>query len=449
MLMRTVSGLRGIVGSDLTPDVLVRHLRAFLQVTGARKIAVGRDSRITGPAVDRVICSACELAGVDVVELGLATTPTVELAVETLGCGGGIIITASHNPSEWNALKFLTKDGTFLVAEQIEQLNKLADAGQFDWQPWDKIGSIDFYQGGDADHIKATLALPYIDADLIRSKKFKVAVDAVNGAGSSIFPQLLRELGCEVTAIYCSPDGKFPRHAEPIPTALGDLGKAVRDNGCVVGFALDPDADRCALVSETGRAVGEEYTLAMALDLVLGKAPGDAAVNLSTSRMNDEVAVRYGRKVLKAKVGEINVTQVIRANKCVIGGEGNGGVILPALHCGRDGIVAAALVLQWLAEKGQTLEQFVASLKPYEMAKGKLDVVGLDIDAIFAAMRKAFPGAEESTLDGLRLDMADGWVHVRKSNTEPIVRVMSESHIPGRAEAIQQQASAAIAAINS
>ena len=441
MLMRTVSGLRGVVGEDLTPDVLLRHTRAFLKVIGARKVAIGRDSRVTGPAIDRMVSALCELSGVDVMELGLATTPTVEMVVQQTDCDGGIIITASHNPAQWNALKFLNSDGTFLVQAQVEELKKIADNDAFSWQPWDRIGKVTVHNGGDDDHVDAVLALPYVNVDLIRSKKFKVAIDAVNGAGCFIFTKLLKKLGCDVVEVNVVPDGVFPRGAEPIPESLVGLGEIVRKEGCCVGFASDPDSDRCALVSEKGRPVGEEYTLAIAEDLVLAHSEGDLAVNLSTSRLSDDIAKKYGRRALRSKVGEINVTEVIRANNCVIGGEGNGGVILPALHCGRDGILAAALVLEWMAEHDKRgIEDFVASLPPYVMAKAKVSVEGLDVDAVFAALKKAWPDAEMSELDGLKLDMPEGWVHVRKSNTEPIVRVMTESAIPGKAEERAQRA---------
>lgn len=448
MLMRTVSGLRGIVGTDLTPEALVRHTQAFLQVVKAKKIAIGRDSRVTGPAISRMVSSVCELAGVDVIDLGLATTPTVEMAVEQMECDGGIIVTASHNPAEWNALKLLNSDGTFLAQKQVDELIRIADSGPHPWASWDKIGHLESFKDADRLHIDAILALPWFNLDLIRSKKFKVAIDAVNGAGCFIFTKLLRELGCDVAELNVVPNGIFPRGAEPIPESLVELGRVVKENGCIIGFASDPDSDRCALVSEKGRAVGEEYTLAMAVDLILSKAEGDVAVNLSTSRMIDEVAKRYNRKVYRTKVGEINVTEVLREKNCIIGGEGNGGVILPSLHAGRDGVLATALVLQWLAERESTLEDFVSNLPPYVMSKGKVSSEGLDVKAICSALKKNWPTAQLTEIDGLKLDLPEGWIHVRSSNTEPIVRIMAESALPGKAKELAQKASEIISSLN-
>ncbi|MDY5029222.1 MAG: phosphoglucosamine mutase, partial [Hallerella succinigenes] len=283
VLMRSVSGIRGIVGDTLTPTVLTNHVKAFLEVTGARKVVIGRDSRPTGDAIVSYVSGLCRLAGADVIDVGLATTPSVELYVTRLHADAGIIITASHNPLEWNALKFLDQKGIFLGPDEVKELFAIADSGKFIYPDYRQMGTVEILKDADAFHIDDTLAIPFIDVEAIRAKRFKVAVDAVNGAGSYIVPRLLEKLGCEVVRVNCTPDGMFPRGPEPIPSNLVDLGKAVRDHHCAVGFAVDPDADRCALVDGNGVAIGEEYTLAIATESVLSKKKGPVCVNLSTS----------------------------------------------------------------------------------------------------------------------------------------------------------------------
>lgn len=320
-----------------------------MQITKAKRVVIGRDSRPTGDAISQFVAGICRLSGVDVVEVGLSTTPSVEILTTELKADAGIIITASHNPLEWNALKFLNNKGLFLGPADVKQLFELADADDFKYPDYRGMGKYEFMKDADGVHVDGTLKIPFVDVEAIKAKHFKVAVDAVNGAGSYIVPRLLEQLGCEVVRVYCEPDGTFPRGAEPIPENLGDLRKAVKDNGCAVGFAVDPDADRCALVDGLGQSIGEEYTLAIATEEVLSQKKGSVCVNLSTSRMNQDVAEKYGCEFSRAKVGEINVSLQMIEKGCVIGGEGNGGVILPALHYGRDSLVAAALVLSWMA----------------------------------------------------------------------------------------------------
>ncbi len=434
VLMRSVSGIRGIVGDTLTPTVLTNHVKAFLEVTGARKVVIGRDSRPTGEAIVSYVSGLCRLAGADVIDVGLATTPSVELYVTRLHADAGIIITASHNPLEWNALKFLDQKGIFLGPEEVKELFAIADSGKFIYPDYRQMGTAEVLKDADAFHIDDTLAIPFIDVEAIRAKHFKVAVDAVNGAGSYIVPRLLEKLGCEVVRVNCTPDGTFPRGPEPIPSNLVDLGKAVRENHCAVGFAVDPDADRCALVDGNGEAIGEEYTLAIATEGVLSKKKGPVCVNLSTSRMAADVAEKFGVGFSRAKVGEVNVSLQMMQEGCVVGGEGNGGVILPALHYGRDSLVSAALVLAWMAENNGGPEKFKAEHLSYAMPKKKFPLGDKPVKEIFDEVAKEFSGWTADTRDGLWLGKDKSFVHVRASNTEPVIRVISEAPTEAEAE---------------
>lgn len=436
VLMRSVSGIRGIIGEGLTPDVLLRHVKAFLEITGARKVVIGRDSRPTGTQVVEFVSGLCRLSGVDVVDAGLSTTPTVELLVERTGAGGGIIVTASHNPVEWNALKFLDGKGLFLGPDAAARLFALADAQEFSWPRYTQMGSYEALPSSDQIHIDGTLALPFVDVAAIQAARFKVAVDAVNGAGSFAVPALLEALGCEVVRVHCSPDGTFPRGAEPLPENLLDLGEAVRLHGCALGFALDPDADRCAIVDAKGRAIGEEYTLPIAVETVLEHTARPVCINLSSSRMSEDVAARFGVPCSRAKVGEINVSLAMMDEGCVIGGEGNGGVILPALHYGRDSLVAVALVLDWMARHKQGIEDWVASHEAYAMPKKKFALGSLPVAEALRRVDGLFAGWTRDDRDGLWFGKEKQWVHVRASNTEPVVRVIAEAPEAGAAEAL-------------
>lgn len=434
--MRSVSGIRGVVGDTLTPQVLYSHTKAFIEITSAKKIVIGRDSRPTGEAIVQMVSGFCRLCGVDVVDVGLATTPSVEILVTELKADAGIIITASHNPLEWNALKFLNGKGLFLGPDDVKKLFALADEGNFSFPDYREMGSYEFLADADSVHIQGTLGIPFVDVDLIRKAKFKVALDGVNGAGSLIVPRLLEELGCEVVAIHCEPNGQFPRGAEPLPENLKDLSKAVLENGCAVGFALDPDADRCAIVSGEGLAIGEEYTLAIAAEEVLSKKQGNMCVNLSTSRMNEDVAEKYGCKCSRAKVGEINVSLQMMEENCVIGGEGNGGVILPALHYGRDSLVAIALVLSWMANHHGGPEKFVKENSSYAMPKKKFALGSKSVAELLPLVKQEFSGWISDERDGLWLSKEKSWVHVRASNTEPVIRVIAEGPTPEEAEGL-------------
>ncbi len=443
-LMRSVSGIRGIVGDTLTPDVLTRHVCAFLKLTNAKKIVIGRDSRPTGEAISAFVSGLCRLFGVHVTDVGLSTTPSVEILVTHTGADAGIIITASHNPLEWNALKFLNREGLFLGPDDVQELFRLADENHFDFPDYRQMGDFQILQNADDVHIEKTLAIPFVDVQAIRKAKFKVAIDAVNGAGSYIVPRLLEKLGCEVFRVHCKPNGTFPRGAEPIPEHLGDLCEAVKANDCAVGFALDPDADRCALVNGRGETVGEEYTLAIAVEEVLSKLSAEGktssvCINLSTSRLSEDVAEKYGCSSSRAKVGEINVSLQMMQNDCVIGGEGNGGVILPAIHYGRDSLVACALVLSWMAHFKGGPEKFVTENPRYAMPKKKFALGEKPIAEIFPILKQAFADWHAEERDGLWLGKDKSWIHVRASNTEPIIRVIAEASSNETAEALCQK----------
>lgn len=431
--MISVSGIRGRVGHGLTPEVVARYAAAFgaWAVAGAKQrgtraaVVLGRDSRVTGPLFHSVTRAALESVGADVIDIGLTTTPTLQLAVEHHHAAGGLGITASHNPIEWNALKFIGPDGLFLSAAQGAAMRALVESG-IPYAQWDEIGTVYFDGEAVARHLDAVLALPFIDVDGIRARKFRVAYDACRGAGGVIIPKLLELLGCEVTAIELEPDGRFPRPPEPIAEHLVALQTLVRESGAQIGFATDPDVDRLALVADDGRAIGEDYTLALATRVVLRHRTGAVVTNLSTSRIVDDMAAEYGVSVVRAPVGEVNVALKMRAVNAVIGGEGNGGVILPELHLGRDAPLGVALLLQLLHEDAEPLSRIVERFPRYAIIKDKLDRPAKPLDAVYAALTAAFADADVDTQDGLRLSWPDRWVHIRPSGTEPIVRVIAE-----------------------
>ena len=427
-LMRSVSGVRGIVGTDLTPEVVRRYAGAFgaaVRSRGGRRVGLARDSRASGPLFYGVAAEALAAAGVDVVELGMVPTPTAQLAVELLELDGGIVVTASHNPVEWNALKFVGAGGRFLTRPEADALFALADAGEA--APAAAPGSRTRDEVAVARHLERVLGLPWLDVAAIRARRFRVALDCVRGAGATVMPALLESLGCEVAAIDLEPDGAFPREPEPIPEHLGDLGALVRAQHADVGIAVDPDVDRLALVDETGRPIGEDYTLAFAVRAVLPHLRGPVVTNLSTSLVVDDAARASGIEVERAPVGEANVVQRMLARRAVIGGEGNGGVILPAVHLGRDAPVAAALALALLAARGGTVSALVESAPRYVIVKDKLPRPERALGEVYAGLRRRWADATADTQDGLRLAWPDRWIHVRPSGTEPVVRVIAEA----------------------
>ncbi|NUS32205.1 MAG: phosphoglucosamine mutase [Gemmatimonadaceae bacterium] len=429
-LMVSVSGIRGRVGEALTPEVVARYAAAFgawsIGRGGSRQVVVGRDSRVSGPMFHRIVVGTLQLVGCDVIDIGLTTTPGCQLAVEHHHAAGGLMLSASHNPIEWNALKLIGSSGLFLEAAEGAAMRALVEQGT-PHASWDRIGKVIEDTGVAARHVDAVLKIPYIDVPGIRARRFKVALDCVRGAGATVMPLLLERLGCEVVAINMEPDGRFPREPEPIPENLGELERLVRESGADVGLAVDPDVDRLALVADGGRAIGEDYTLALAARLVLRHRRGALVTNLSTSLVVEDAGRTAGVEAVRAPVGEVNVAVRMRELGAAIGGEGNGGVILPEVHLGRDAPIGAALVLQLLLEEKRPLSAIVGSLPRYVIVKDKLPRPNATLDAVYGALRAAFPDGVADVQDGLRLAWADRWVHVRPSGTEPIVRVIAEA----------------------
>lgn len=429
-LMVSVSGIRGRVGEALTPEVVARYAAAFgawaARRGTSRAVVVGRDSRVSGPMFHRVVLSALQSVGCTIIDIGLTTTPTCQLAVEHHHAAGGLMISASHNPVEWNALKFIGPSGLFLEAAEGAEMRALVERG-IPRATWDTLGDIQQDERAIQRHVERVLSIPYLDVARIRTRRFKVALDCVRGAGAAIMPMLLERLGCEITAINMETDGRFPRPPEPVAENLHELEGLVLDGKAAVGFAVDPDVDRLSLVADDGRAIGEDYTLALAARLVLRHRRGPVVTNLSTSRVVEDVAVAAGVPIVRAPVGEVNVAVRMRDERSPIGGEGNGGVILSEMHLGRDAPVGAALMLQLLHEDARPLSAIVAELPRYVIVKDKLDRPNASLDTVYAALRSAFPAADVDTQDGLRLSWPDRWVHVRPSGTEPIVRVIAEA----------------------
>ena len=449
-LMVSVSGIRGRVGEALTPEVIARYAAGFGAWASSRgrsrEIILGRDSRVSGPMFHRAAVSALQSVGCTIVDIGMTTTPTCQLAVEHHHAAGGLMISASHNPVDWNALKFIAPTGLFLDAAEGAAMRALIESG-IPRVRWDQLGRVETDDQAVRRHVDRVLAIPYLDVEGIRRRRFKVALDCVRGAGSIIMPQLLERLGCTVTAINLEPDGWFPRPPEPVAENLGDLEKIVLKAGAAIGFAVDPDVDRLALVSEEGHAIGEDYTLALAARLVLRHRRGPVVTNLSTSRIVEDVAASANVPVIRAPVGEVNVAVRMRDERSPIGGEGNGGVILSEIHLGRDAPVGAALMLQLLHEENRSISQIVADLPRYVIVKDKLDRPNASLDTVYEALRSAFPGAAADSQDGLRLSWPDRWVHVRPSGTEPIVRVIAEAPTNGEAVELVKRSRAPLDAL--
>ena len=435
-LMTGVSGVRGVFGDTLGPETVLRYAARFGQFLsrnslnparqGRPKIVVGRDSRTTGVAMLNSVAAALLSVGCDVIDLGIVATPTVLLNVKKHSAQGGISITASHNPPQWNALKFVDGDGMFLSAEKAA--NFLASVGEpLAWQDWRGIGTLIQDQEGTQHHLDQVLAIPWLDLGKIRSRKFRVVIDSVNGAGGLISPLLLKALGCEVIGINSSPTGVFSHPAEPLNENLGQLEEEVRRRKADLGFATDPDVDRLSIVDEHGACIGEEYSVALAELFVLPKQPGDIVVNLSSSMLSDHIASLFGVKVHRAKVGEINVGKLMQELNSPVGGEGNGGIICPPVNYTRDAVSGMALILGLLAESGKTVSQIVSELPRYYFAKGKLELDPASMDAALASIPDLLEGYELDLRDGIKATAPNHWIHVRKSGTEPIIRVYVES----------------------
>lgn len=438
-LMVSISGIRGVVGASLTPEVVIRYVSAYAQYCNKGPIVIGRDGRITGEPLAQTVAGTLRQAGSDVLDLGICPTPTVALAVERMKTAGGISLTASHNPLVWNGLKFFSSTGLFLDAEENRIFWSIASEEQRSYAPWNAQGSYAHYEDFIGKHIETVLALPFLQIGELRRRRFKVVVDAVNAAGSICVPTLLERLGCEVVKINCDLSGIFAHTPEPLPENLTELCEAVRTHNADLGVAVDPDVDRLVLITDKGEPYGEEYTIATATNFILQKKSAQerspVVVNLSTTRAVDDIAQKFGVPVLRTPVGEINVAKKMKAVGAVIGGEGSGGVILPDVHYGRDALVGIALILQHLLEFGKPLSELRASLPQYFITKAKFDIGALNADDVLTRATERYRSRGTiNTDDGVKIDFPTSWIHLRKSNTEPIIRLIAEA--PTMSEAL-------------
>lgn len=443
--MISVSGIRGIFGTDLTPENLARFTAAFGSWTGNGKVIVGRDTRVTGQICEDIVTATLQAVGCQVVKVGVTPTPTVAMAVLTHNADGAIIISASHNPAEWNALKLLNGKSEFLDAEQGKEVIQISESQSYRYKKFDAVGAATSDEEALETHIRQILDLPYIDKELIASKNFSVAIDPVNGTGAIALPAMLEALGIDtIHAINNEPNGLFAHNPEPLPEHLQDICTLVKEKNCDLGIVTDPDADRLALVTDKGRLFGEEYTQAAAFDFILEKKAGPCATNLSSSRVAEDVAKRHGQQCHRSAVGEINVVKKMQEVDAVIGGEGNGGVINPDLHYGRDALVGITMILQLLAERDITADDYRSTLPDYAMRKSKMQLSDIDGDAILQKAKTIYEQYNPDTTDGVKIDFEEGWVHLRKSNTEPIIRVYSEGPSPQKAEELAENVVQAI-----
>lgn len=447
-LIKSISGIRGTIGGasgdTLNPLDIVKFTSAYATFIGKNVeagrrplVVVGRDARISGEMVRSVVCGTLLGMGFDVVDLGLATTPTTELAVRHHKADGGIIITASHNPTQWNALKLLNSEGEFLTAADGAEVLDIAAREDFLYADVDSLGTYSVDSDFDSRHIEDVLALELVDVEAVKARKFRVCVDAINSVGGVILPRLLDALGVEYTILNGEPTGRFGHNPEPLEKNLQGIMSEVRKGGYDMGIVVDPDVDRLAFISEDGTMFGEEYTLVSVADYVLAHTPGNTVSNLSSTRALRDVTLRHGGQYFASAVGEVNVTTKMKSANAVIGGEGNGGVIYPASHYGRDALVGIALFLSLLAERKQTLTELRATLPEYFIAKNRIDLTpDTDIDAILSRVKEMYSNEQVTDIDGVKIDFADKWVHLRKSNTEPIIRVYSEASTIDEADSL-------------
>ncbi|HHZ81335.1 MAG TPA: phosphoglucosamine mutase [Flavobacteriales bacterium] len=442
MLIKSISGIRGTIGGEagngLTPPDVVRFATGYgLWVLSQSNksnqlkpcVVIGRDARISGPIVSGLVAATLNSLGIDVVDLGLSTTPTVELAVPELKAQGGIILTASHNPKQWNALKLLDCNGEFLSAAEGEKMLELSDSNA-NYAEVDVLGVTTEDSSWIDWHVQHVLDLELVDADAIRGAGLRVAVDAVNSSGGIAIPLLLEALGVEVVKVHCDPTGDFAHNPEPLPQHLTDLMNVVVDNKCDLGVSVDPDVDRLCFVSENGEFFGEEYTLVAVADYVLSKTPGNTVSNLSSTRALSDVTVKHGGKYTASAVGEVNVVEAIRSTSAIIGGEGNGGIIYPTSHAGRDALVGVGLFLTHLVESKMKCSELRNTYPSYVIQKDKLDLPEFGVEEALKKLVSNHPEAQVNTIDGVKFDLDEGWVHLRRSNTEPIIRVYAESDSP-------------------
>lgn len=437
-LIKSISGIRGTiggkVGDNLTPLDVVKFASAFgtwLQNNKNKKdltLIIGRDARISGSMVNSLVTATLQGLGINVVDLGLSTTPTVEVMVPELNADGGIILTASHNPKQWNALKLLNEKGEFINGENGAEVLALAESEDFNYAEVDDLGQYETREDAFDIHIQKILDLPMVDVEAIKAKKYKIVLDAVNSTGGIAIPMLLDKLGCETIKLYCEPNGQFPHNPEPLKEHLGDICELVKKENADFGVVVDPDVDRLALVDETGEMFGEEYTLVAVADYLLKNKNGVAVSNLSSSRALRDVAQTHDSEYFASAVGEVNVVNLMKEKNAVIGGEGNGGIIYPDLHYGRDSLVGVALFLTHLAKENKTVSELRAGYPSYFMGKKKIELTPeINVDDLLTKMEKEYQNEEVSTVDGVKIDFENNWVHLRKSNTEPIIRIYTEA----------------------
>ncbi|MBT5615213.1 MAG: phosphoglucosamine mutase [Flavobacteriales bacterium] len=436
-LIKSISGIRGTiggcVGDALTPLDIVRFTASYAtfirkQSSSSNTIIIGRDARISGEMVSNIVSGTLIGCGFDVLDVGLSTTPTIEVAVQIEQSAGGIIITASHNPKQWNALKLLNDKGEFLSAKDGEEILELAENDAFTFSEVDDLGKYTFDDSFNDKHIEEVLNLNLVHGDLVKSAGFKVVVDAVNSTGGFMIPRLLERMGVECVKLYCEPNGKFPHNPEPLPKNLTEISKLVVEEKADFGIVVDPDVDRLAMVCEDGSMFGEEYTLVAVADYVLSKTPGNTVSNLSSTRALRDVTNNHNGSYEASAVGEVNVVDKMKATNAIIGGEGNGGVIYPAMHYGRDALIGVALFLTQLAERKISAKTLRDSYPNYFISKNKIQLTPeIDVDAILTTLEEKYKNEQITTIDGLKIDFQEGWVHLRKSNTEPIIRIYAES----------------------
>lgn len=449
-LIKSISGIRGTIGGpageNLTPPDVVKFTTAYVRLIARRNpgkkltIVVGRDARISGEMVSNLVEGTLLACGADVVNVGLCTTPGTEMAVIGKKADGGIIITASHNPRQWNALKLLNSDGEFLNDAEGKQVLAMSEEEDYDYPAIDAIGHVLSREDFNDEHIRRVLALPLVDVEAVRKRRFKVVVDAVNSVGGIVMPKLLRELGCEVVELNCEPTGEFAHNPEPLPQNLTEISEVIVREKADLGIVVDPDVDRLAFVSEDGSMFVEEYTLVAVADYILSEKPGNTVSNLSSSRALRDVTERHGGKYYASAVGEVNVVAKMKEVGAVIGGEGNGGVIYPELHYGRDALVGTALFLTWLAKKGMTMTRLRATYPSYYASKNKIELTpAIDVDKVLREVKGRYAGENVNDIDGVKIDFAENWVHLRKSNTEPIIRVYTEAKSMDEADALAQR----------
>jgi phosphomannomutase len=449
-LIKSISGIRGTiggkVGDNLTPVDAVKFASAYgtwlknYSKKDKLTVVVGRDARISGPMIHNLVINTLIGLGIDIIDLGLSTTPTVEIAVPLEKADGGIILTASHNPKQWNALKLLNEKGEFLSGAAGEKILEIAEAEAFDFADVDSLGEITINDAYMDIHIDEVLNLPLVDVEAVKAAKFKVVVDGVNSSGGIIIPKLLELMGVEVVKLYCEPNGHFPHNPEPLKEHLTDISELVVKEKAHLGVVVDPDVDRLAFISEDGEMFGEEYTLVACADYVLSKTPGNTVSNMSSSRALRDVTNKHNGSYEASAVGEVNVVELMKKNNAIIGGEGNGGIIYPESHYGRDSMVGVALFLTHLANKKMSVSALRASYPEYYMSKNKIELTPqIDVDAILVAMTEKYKNEDITTIDGVKIDFADNWVHLRKSNTEPIIRIYTEASSQKLADDLAQR----------